>query len=97
LDAIPVSIAEKQVNQILEELAGNIENEVPDTSFSQIDTIAKSLAKSLSIKAGTLLNSKEQESLVNKLFSCKEPNYSPSGKKTFITISIEDLEQQFNI
>ena len=97
LDAIPVNIAEKQVNQILEELAGNIENEVPDTSFSQIDTIAKSLAKSLSIKAGTPLNSKEQESLVNKLFSCKEPNYSPSGKKTFITISMEDLEQQFNI
>jgi len=97
LDAIPVSIAENQVNQILEELAGNIKNEVPDTSFSQIDTIAKSLAKSLSIKAGTQLNSKEQESLVNNLFSCKEPNYSPSGKKTFITISMEDLEQQFNI
>jgi DNA mismatch repair protein MutL len=96
LDAIPVSIAEKQVNQVLEELAGNIKNEVPDTSFSQIDTIAKSLAKSLSIKAGTPLNSKEQESLVNNLFSCKEPNYSPSGKKTFITISMEDLEQRFN-
>jgi len=97
LDAIPVSIPEKQVGQILEELAGNIKNEVPDTSFSQIDTIAKSLAKSLSIKAGTPLNSKEQESLVNNLFSCKEPNYSPSGKKTFITISMEDLEQRFNI
>ena len=96
LDAIPVNIAEKQVSQILEELAGNIKEEVPDTSFSQIDSIAKSLAKSLSIKAGTTLNSKEQESLVNNLFSCKEPNYSPSGKRTFITISMEDLEQRFN-
>ncbi len=97
LDAIPVNIPEKQVHQVLEELAGNIKDEVPESSFSQIDTIAKSLAKSLSIKAGTTLNSKEQESLVNNLFSCKEPNFSPSGKKTFITISMEDLEQRFNI
>lgn len=96
LNAIPVNIPETQVNQILEELAGNIKNEVPDTSFSQIDAIAKSLAKSLSIKAGTQLNAKEQESLVNNLFSCREPNYSPSGKRTFITISMEDLEERFN-
>lgn len=96
LDAIPVHITEKQVNQILEDLACNIRDEVPDSSFSQIDTIAKSLAKSLSVKAGMRLNSKEQESLVNNLFSCREPNYSPSGKRTFITISMEDLEERFN-
>jgi len=97
LDSIPLHIPEDQVGLILEELIDNIKNEVPETSFSQVDTIAKSLAKSLAIKAGTTLNPKEQESLVDKLFSCKEPNYSPSGKKTYITISMEDLEERFNI
>ena len=97
LDSIPLHIPEDQVGLILEELIDNIKNEVPETSFSQVDTIAKSLAKSLAIKAGTPLNPKEQESLVDKLFSCKEPNYSPSGKKTYITISMEDLEERFNI
>lgn len=97
LDAIPVNIIESQVSQILEELAGNIRDEVPETTLSQMDTIAKSLAKSLAIKTGNRLNAKEQESLVNKLFSCKEPNYSPFGKRTFITISIEDLEKRFNL
>lgn len=96
LDAIPLNIAEKQIGQVLEDLAGSIKDEVPDASFSQIDSIAKSLAKSLAIKAGTRLSSKEQEALVNNLFSCKEPNYSPSGKRTFITISMEDLEERFN-
>ena len=97
LDSIPLHIPEDQISLILEELIDNIKNEVPETSFSQVDTIAKSLAKSLAIKAGTPLNPKEQESLVDKLFSCKEPNYSPSGKKTYITISMEDLEERFNI
>ena len=96
LDAIPLNMAESQVRQILEDLVNSIENEVPESNLSQIDTIAKSLAKSLAIKPGTRLKSKEQESLVDKLFSCKEPNYSPFGKKTFITISMEDLEERFN-
>ena len=73
-----------------------ISNEVPDQSFSQVDSMAKSLAKSLSIKVGVSLGRKEQEDLVNRLFSCKEPNYSPFGKKTYITISMDDLEKKFN-
>lgn len=96
LDAIPLNMAENQVGSLLEELVHSIRNEVHESNLSQIDTIAKSLARSLAIKPGTKLNSKEQESLVDRLFSCKEPNYSPFGKKTFITISMEDLEERFN-
>ncbi len=96
LDSIPTTISEKQVIGILESLIDNFKNEVPESSFSQIDLITKSLAKSLAIKPGTSLNSKEQESILNKLFSCKEPNYSPFGKKTYITMSLEDLEEKFN-
>ncbi len=96
LDSIPITISEKQVIGILESLIDNFKNELPESSFSQIDLITKSLAKSLAIKQGTLLNNKEQESILNKLFSCKEPNYSPFGKKTYITMSLEDLEEKFN-
>ena len=96
LDAIPTTISEKEVIGILESLIDNFKNEVPESSFSQIDLITKSLAKSLAIKPGTTLNNREQESLLNKLFSCKEPNYSPFGKKTYITMSLDDLEEKFN-
>ncbi|MCA0932088.1 DNA mismatch repair endonuclease MutL [Lutimonas saemankumensis] len=96
LDAIPTTISEKEVINILETLIDNFKNEVPESSFSQIDMITKSLAKSLAIKPGTILNNKEQENILNSLFSCKEPNYSPFGKKTFITLSLDDLEEKFN-
>jgi len=96
LDAIPTTISEKEVIGILESLIDNFKNEVPESSFSQIDLITKSLAKSLAIKPGTPLNNKEQERILNKLFSCKEPNYSPFGRKTYITMSLDDLEEKFN-
>lgn len=97
LDAIPLTIGEKEVTGILESLIENFKNEIPESSFSQMDSITKSLAKSLAIKPGTTLTNQEQESILNRLFSCKEPNYSPFGKKTFITLSLKDVEERFNL
>jgi len=50
----------------------------------------------MSIKTGTTLDVKEQEEIVNKLFSCKDPNSSPYGKTTFITMSIDEIDKKFN-
>ena len=51
--------------------------------------------KFLSLKSGEILNSKEQEFLVNQLFSCKEPNLSPYNKQIFIALSKNDIENIF--
>ena len=63
--------------------------------FSQNDTIAISMAKSLCVKTGKFLTEEEQEHLVNGLFACREPNVSPFQKPTFITIRVEDLDKKF--
>jgi len=93
---IPTSISESQITLILEQLLDDIKLEVPDTSFSHFDVMAKSFAKSLAIKTGTSLNAKEQENLVNNLFSCKEPNISPFGKPTFKTLDLNEIDAIFN-
>jgi len=54
------------------------------------------MAKSLAVKTGKQLNAKEQEELINKLFSCKEPNYSPYGKLIFTNLPLDEIEQKFN-
>ena len=94
-DSIPLTISQDQVIGILEVLIENIKNEVPDSNFGQIDIIAKSFAKSLAIKSGVKLSNKEQEDILNKLFLCKEPNFSPFGKPTYVTMSLEELEKKF--
>ena len=93
---IPTTITESQITIIIEQLLDDIKEEVPETSFSQLDIISKSLAKSLAIKTGSRLSEKEQETLVNKLFLCKEPSTSPYGKKVFETLTIGELDRIFN-
>jgi DNA mismatch repair protein MutL len=95
ISGLPVLMAESEVSIVLEELISNLQNEVPESSFSQSDTIAKSMARSLAVKTGTYLTEKEQENLVNSLFACKDPNVSPFQKPTFITLTVEDLDKRF--
>ena len=92
---VPVTVPESEVSIILEQLIGDVENEVPDSNFSATDLLAKSMAKSLAIKRGQSLQKDEQEHLVNKLFACKEPNVSPNNKTTFITMSVDELDKKF--
>ncbi len=95
ITGVPVSVPESEVSIILEQLISDVENEVPDSSFSATDLLAKSIAKSLAIKTGQSLKKDEQEHLVNKLFACKEPNITPTNRSTFITLSVDELDKKF--
>ncbi|MFV5692342.1 DNA mismatch repair endonuclease MutL [Flavobacterium sp. LT1R49] len=95
ISGIPVNVTESEVSIVLEQLLSDLQDGIPESSFSQNDTIAKSMAKSLAVKTGTHLTEKEQENLVNGLFACKDPNVSPFYKPTFITMRVEDLDKKF--
>jgi DNA mismatch repair protein MutL len=95
ISGIPINTSESDVSIVLEHLIKDLEDGIPESSFSQNDTIAKSMAKSLAVKNGIYLTEKEQENLVNNLFACKEPNVSPFQKPTFITMRVEDIDKRF--
>ncbi len=97
ISGLPVNVTESEISIVLEELLSDLESGIPENSYSQNDTIARSMAKSLAVKTGTYLNEKEQENLVHNLFACKEPNVSPFQKPTFITMSVEDLDKKFSL
>ena len=95
ISGIPVQVTESEVVPILQDLIYNLQKEVPEDSFSLSDSIAKFMAKSVAVKSGKLLNETELSNLVNALFACKEPNFSPYNKPIFITLTTEDLDKRF--
>jgi DNA mismatch repair protein MutL len=97
ISGLPITITESKASIVLDDLLTDLQNGIVTDSFSQNDTIAKSMCKSLAVRTGTYLNEKEQENLVHNLFACKEPNVSPFQKPTFITMSVEDLDKKFSI
>jgi len=97
ISGVPVNVTESEVSIVLEQLLSDLQDGIPESSFSQNDTIAKSMARSLAVKTGTYLTEKEQENLLNGLFACKEPDVSPFRKPTFITMRVEDIDKKFSL
>ena len=95
ISGIPVNSTESEVSLVIEQLLSDLQEGIPESSFSQNDTIAKSMAKSMAVKTGSYLTEKEQDNLVNGLFACKDPNISPFQKPTFITMRVEDIDKKF--
>ena len=95
ISGIPVTITESEVSIILEDLLNELQTEFPSNNDILLDRMAKSLAQSLAVKSGAILNKEEQENIVNSLFACSDPQVSPFGKTTFITMTVEDLDKKF--
>lgn len=95
INGIPVSVLESQIESILQQLITDIRDEVPEAGFSQNDLLAKSMAKSMAVKTGTVLDSEAREHLVNQLFACKEPSVSPSNRTVIVTMGATDFDKKF--
>jgi DNA mismatch repair protein MutL len=59
------------------------------------ERLAAQLARSGAAGRREQLNNLEAQTLVDSLFACKEPNYSPSGKKCFAVVDSGEIEQRF--
>ena len=59
------------------------------------EKIARSMARASAISYGKQLSVDEMSELVDSLFACKSPNYSPTGKTVVYLMPIEELEKRF--
>ncbi len=59
------------------------------------DNLAMALARRTSVKSGQKLGLEEIESIVEGLFSCSKPNFSPDGRPTFFTFETSKIESYF--
>lgn len=95
ISGIPTLISESEVAMLLEQLISDLENKVPESGFSQIDILSKSLAKGMAVKSGAVLNNQEQQHMVNSLFACKESSLTPYNRPIFITLTVDELDKKF--
>ena len=81
---------------IVEKLLEEYKNSPVDARSKAKEQIAISLAKASALEYGMELKQEEIDHLIDNLFACATPNFSPDGKKVLTIIPIEDIEKSFN-
>jgi len=57
--------------------------------------IAAGYAFKNAIKTGDDLNEVQMNNLIDQLFACEHPFYSPSGKPVIISMELDELARKF--
>ncbi|MDC0117415.1 DNA mismatch repair endonuclease MutL [Flavobacteriaceae bacterium] len=86
---------QSHILELFQEFLRNNDYSQDNATHTLNDLIAKLLSKYSSISSNETINVKLQESLVNDLFACKDPNVSPFGKLIFKLISLEEIIKIF--
>lgn len=84
----PIKLVSNMLNDAIEK--GNV-------SKDEIhQALALTMARSAAIVVGQVLSQDEMSALIDELFACEVPAYTPNGKKTFVIIDDDELFTRFN-
>jgi len=66
----------------------------PDLKQRELERLALSLAMASSIDRGKVISNEEASHLIDSLFACETPNFSPLGKPVVEIINMEEIEKK---
>ncbi len=96
INAIPADLPENEnLQMVIESILENFKKNSVDIKLDTRVNLARSLAKSLSVKYGKSMTDDEMNALADELFSCEMPYQTPSGKPTLIALSMDELADKF--
>jgi len=94
IEEMPTDVKIGRESQILLDIIDFYKN-TPQGSFNINEKIAAAYAFKNAIKTGELLNEFQMHNLVDQLFACEFPFYSPNGKAVIISMELDELARKF--
>jgi len=91
----PADSRNENPKDLLEVFLEKYKSTESDIKTSVRERIARSLAVAGAVNYGETLSQAVMQELVDGLFACESPGYSPSGKPIVVIVGIEELEKKF--
>ncbi len=95
ISGCPVETGVADPAEMIGDLLAAASSQDSSLSESKNERIAFNLARSSAINYGKQLNREEMQEIVDKLFACDIPSYSPDGKPVITIINHQEIEKKF--
>ena len=94
IQGVPSEIENPDAGKLIKSMLENIIETGLDVKSEIQEKLSLSFAKSVAINYGKLLTIEEIIDIVNKLFACATPNYTPDGKKIITVINDDEMAKK---
>lgn len=96
INGVPADSGNQAPRELLESLLEQYQLHQGEGKLKTSDRLARSMASTLAVKPGQKLDDSEMKSLLDGLFGCEVPSFSPSGKPTIVSFTLEDIDEKFD-
>lgn len=95
VNGVPSDLSNENIKSTIEGMLENYKKNYHDLQIDKKINVALSMARNLASKYLRKLEQEEIQFLIDRLFACKFPEQTPSGKKVFILIDNDVLFEKF--
>ncbi|MAS39483.1 MAG: DNA mismatch repair protein MutL [Flammeovirgaceae bacterium] len=95
VNGIPAGLNDINEKDLVEGFIEEVKNCNSDLDKEKRDKILKFFSKKVKIISSKILNEDQMNLIIDKLFACKNPKFTPDGKQNYIELGIEKVENLF--
>jgi DNA mismatch repair protein MutL len=92
VQGIPAGLAGGEEKYVLDEVVEHLKHESPDAVNKRTEQLLAHMARRLSRNKHAIMQPEGQQALIDELFACGQPEYAPDGKRVFVMVKKEELE-----
>ena len=93
INSISANAKNSNLKDMIDEMLEVYKSYKGDLKMEAKERIARSVARAAAIPYGKVLESEEMRELVDQLFGCSNPNFSPSGKPVLKIINSDEIDK----
>lgn len=95
ITGIPAHLSAGREKELFEGLIEQFKINQSELSLPLPENLARALARRACIRHGQVLQREEMQSILDQLFACKTPNYTPDGTPTFFIFEMDKIAAYF--
>jgi DNA mismatch repair protein MutL len=95
IQGVPADLAGVDSQRLLEGLLEQLKHHRTDLSLGKREQTARALAQRAALRWGQRLELAEMRSLIDQLFACQTPAYTPDGRQTFRLLELDKVAELF--
>jgi DNA mismatch repair protein MutL len=96
INGVPADVQDLDISIVIDELLEQFKSSQQDVRLNRSEQLAKGLAKQTARYSPVQTSVEGMLAIIDKLFSCSNPNYSPSGNSIISLLPLSEIDARFS-